>query len=108
MLAFCVLLSRAYRAFRDWVGTNGPWVLEIVTKRPGQATFVVPPKRWIVERTFGWFNRYRRLSKDDERNPTSSEAWVHIAMIHRMSRFTFPDQNRDDDLLWRPRKRRQT
>jgi len=51
-------------ALLTWVKANGRWVLEVVTKRPGQKTFEVQKWRWIVERTFGWFNRYRRLSKD--------------------------------------------
>jgi hypothetical protein len=63
---------------------------------------------WIVERTFGWFGRYRRLSKDYEHNPKSSETWISIAMIHRMWRFQLPDKNRDDDLLKRPPKRLKT
>ena len=46
--------------------------------------FVVLPKRWIVERTFGWLGRYRRHSKDYERNTASSEAMIYIAMSHRM------------------------
>jgi hypothetical protein len=79
-------------------------VLEVVQKRPGQTTFEVQKWRWIVERTFGWFGRYRRLSKDYEHNPRSSEAWIHIAMIHRMSRFGMPEKNKDDDLLRRPRR----
>jgi hypothetical protein len=57
-------------------------------------------------RTFGWFGRYRRLSKDYEHNPRSSEVWIDIAMIHRMSRFMLPRRNRDEDLLRRPRRRR--
>jgi putative transposase len=59
-------------------------------------------------RTFGWFNRYRRLSKDYEHNPESSEAWIYIAMIHRMSRFDLPEKNREDDLLQRPPQRMKT
>jgi putative transposase len=58
--------------------------------------------------TAGWFGRYRRLSKDYEHNPASSEAWIRIAMIHRMSRFSLPEKNRDDDLLKRPPKRLKT
>ena len=54
----------------------------------------------------GWGGCYRRLSKDYEHNPASSETWIYIAMIHRMSRFTLSEKNRDDDLLRRPRKRR--
>jgi putative transposase len=60
--------------------------LEIVT-RPADATgFVVLPRRWVVERTFGWMGRSRRLSKDYEETTTSSEAMVKIAMIHLMAR----------------------
>jgi len=48
--------------------------------------FAVQPKRWIVERTFGWLNRYRRLSKDDEVYPETSEVMILIAMPHLMVR----------------------
>jgi transposase len=46
----------------------------------------VLPKRWVVGRTFGWLMRYRRHSRDYERNPKSSETMVYIAMINVMSR----------------------
>jgi putative transposase len=91
-----------------WINSHCRWVLEVVSKRAGQTTFEVQKWRWIVERTFGWFGRYRRLSKDYEHNPASSEAWIYIAMIHRMSRFSLPDKNKDDDLLKRPPKRLKT
>jgi hypothetical protein len=52
---------------------------------------------FLMSGTFGWFGRYRRLSKDYEHK--SSEAWVYIAMIHRMSRVDLPDKNKDDDLM---------
>ena len=58
-------------------------LIEIV-KRPDLKRFVVLPKRWIVERTFGWLGRYRRLSKDYESLPQSSEAMIHLAMINLM------------------------
>ena len=92
-------------ALRTWIRAHCRWVLEVVSKRPAQTTFEVQKWRWIVERTFGWFGRYRRLSKDYEHNPASSEAWIYIAMIHRMSRFSLPEKNKDDNLLKRPPKR---
>ena len=62
------------------------WVGVVVRKLAGQRGFVPQPKRWIVERTFGWLNRSRRLSKDYERTPASSEAFIKVAMIHLMLR----------------------
>ncbi len=55
-----------------------------IVRRSDLKTFVVLPKRWIVERTFAWLGKYRRLSKDYEYLPAVSEAWVYIAMIDRM------------------------
>jgi len=62
------------------------WVGVVVRKMAGQVGFVVQPKRWIVERTFGWLGRSRRLSKEYERTIESSEAFIKIAMIHLMIR----------------------
>ena len=93
-------------ALYAWIREQCRWVLEVSGKRAGQTTFEVHKWRWIVERTFGWFGRYRRLSKDYEHNPRSSETWIYIAMIHRMSRFMLPRRSRDEDLLRRPRRRR--
>lgn len=67
----------------DWVKELGGWVLEVV-KRNELHRFVVLPKRWIVERTFGWLGRSRRLSKDYEQQVSSSTAMIHIAMINVM------------------------
>ena len=101
-----VLADQAYRAsaLAVWIKEHCPWQLETTGKREGQTKFEPVKWRWIVERTFGWFGRYRRLSKDYEHNPKSSEAWIYIAMIHRMSRFSLPERNRDDDLIKRPPK----
>lgn len=66
------------------------FLLQIVRRSPDQVGFAVLPKRWIVERTFGWFGRYRRLSKDYEELPTSSEALIRLAMIHLMVRRLAP------------------
>ena len=67
-----------------WVKSTLGWTLEIVDKLGGQVGFQVLPKRWIVERTFAWLNRQRRLSKDYERLPATSEAFVYVAMIRLM------------------------
>jgi putative transposase len=72
-----------------WVWTLRPrrkiW-LEIVKRPKGVQGFQVLPWRWIVERTFGWLGRYRRLSKDYEYLTQSSEAMIRVAMIHLMVR----------------------
>jgi len=60
--------------------------LEIVSRPAGGKGFVLLPKRWVVERTFGWLNRYRRLSKDYEYLTQTSEAMIHVAMINLMVR----------------------
>lgn len=70
----------------DWLKTECGWELQ-VTKRSDKAKgFVVVPKRWVVERTFGWLGRYRRLSKDYEGLTDTSEAMIRMAMIHVMIR----------------------
>ena len=66
-----------------WVHELGGWLLEIV-KRPDESRFVVLPRRWVVERTFAWLGRHRRLSKDYEALPESSEAFILIATIYLM------------------------
>lgn len=70
----------------QWVHTEFRKVLQTVLRPVGLKGFVVLPKRWIVERTFGWLGRWRRLSKDYERNPKSSEAMIYISMIALMSK----------------------
>ena len=61
-------------------------LLEIVKRPEGTKGFLLLPKRWIVERTFAWLGRYRRLSKDDEYLTQTSEAMIRVAMIHLMAR----------------------
>jgi putative transposase len=70
----------------EWVKSVREWVLEIVKRPEGARGFVLLPRRWVVERTFGWFNHYRLLSKDFEVLPRNSEAVVYTAMIHIMVR----------------------
>ncbi len=70
----------------EWVKRLLGWELQIVEKAGDQRGFVVLPRRWVVERTFAWLNRQRRLSKDYERLPQTSEAFVYVAMIRLMVR----------------------
>jgi len=72
-----------------WLWALRPWRkvrLEIVKRPEGAKGFLLLPKRWIVERTFAWLGRYRRLSKDYEYLPRTSETMIHVAMIHLMVR----------------------
>jgi putative transposase len=73
-----------------WVKQHCGWTLEIVERPAGQIGFQVLPKRWIIERTFAWLNRHRRLSKDYERLPETSEAFIYVAMIRLMLRKLAP------------------
>jgi putative transposase len=63
----------------DWVSSQFECALTVVKKKKGVHSFHVLPRRWVVERTFAWLGRSRRLSKDYERKPTSSETQVYIA-----------------------------
>ena len=73
----------AYRGHElaDWCKAQGEWELDVVECTPGVRGFAVLPKRWIVERTFGWRSRTRRMSKDDERKVQTSETLIEVAMI---------------------------
>src|SRR5579884_1076719 len=68
-----------------------PFRREVVSRPAGAEGFVKLPKRWVVERTFAWLYRSRRLSKDYEREPESSEAMIRVSMIHRMLRRLAPE-----------------
>lgn len=70
----------------DWVKEKCNWVLDIVKRVEGTIGFKVLPRRWVVERTFAWLTRYRRMSKDYEYLTGSSEAFIYIAMINNMAR----------------------
>jgi putative transposase len=60
------------------------WVLDIVLRRDDQKAFIALPERWVVERTFSWFESYRRLSKDYEYLTDTSETMIQLAMIRLM------------------------
>jgi putative transposase len=80
-----ILADGGYTGFlSQWVIQTFGWTLEIVSKVLGLSGFNVIPKRWIVERTFGWFNFNRRLSKDYEVNIECSTAFVHLTMCRIM------------------------
>jgi putative transposase len=70
----------------DWVKQRFTWVLEIVKRDASVKGFQVLPKRWMVERTFGWLSHCRRLSKDYEALPETSETFVYTAMARLMVR----------------------
>lgn len=72
--------------FCQWVKKSFVWVFEIVAQVAGIGGFHVLPKRWIVERTFGWFNFQRRLVKDYEQKTEHSTAFIYWAMIRLMVR----------------------
>lgn len=72
----------AYAALARWALIQWLWCVELVKRPTGR--FEILPKRWIVERTFGWLNRSRRLSKSYERTPESDQAFLYVAMIHLM------------------------
>ena len=70
----------------DWVKQECGWVLEIVKRSDDVKGFKLLPRRWVVERTFAWLGRFRRMSKDYEFNTSTSEAMIHLAMINIMTR----------------------
>ena len=66
-----------------------------VVSKPAEPTGFVPlPRRWVVERFFGWLMHCRRLVRDYERDPAYSEAWIQLASIHRVLKLLAPDPTR--------------
>jgi putative transposase len=75
--------------FARWVASHrktGTLSLEVVARSEGQRGFAVLPKRWIVERTFGWFMKQRRLVRDYETKTEHAQAWLYLTMIGLMLR----------------------
>jgi putative transposase len=70
----------------DWVSDHCWFLLQPILRSDNQKGFVVLPRRWVVERTFAWLTQCRRLSKDYEVLPVSSEAMIYIAMTRLMIR----------------------
>lgn len=72
--------------FADWVKDSFGWIWTVVKRNEDTQGFHLLPRRWVVERTFGWLNNYRRLSKDYEELPPTSETFIYLAMSHIMVR----------------------
>lgn len=78
------------RQLRDAAAAFGRWTIDIVPHSEQTGRFKPEPKRWVIERTFAWLGRNRRLAKDFERTIASAEAWLLIAhvklLVHRLAR----------------------
>jgi putative transposase len=83
-----IFADRVYRGPKllEALADLGKWTIEIVTRSQSVGTFKPEPRRWVVERTFAWFGRNRRLAKDFEASIASAETWVLIASIRLLSR----------------------
>ena len=87
-----ILVDAGYRA--EWLAElerEYGIELRVVEKPAHQKGVVVQKLRWIVERSIGWWGRYRRLVRDSEGLPPCSEAWIHRASIGRLLQRLFPD-----------------
>jgi putative transposase len=68
----------------DWAAETLCICLEIVLRSDDISCFEVLPRRWVVERTFAWLGRYKRLAKDYEMNPVHSESMIYVAMTQNL------------------------
>jgi putative transposase len=80
--------DRVYRGPKllNAISEVGRWTIEVITRSQSVGTFKAEPRRWVIERTFAWFGRNRRLAKDFEQTIASAEAWIMIASIRVLSR----------------------
>ncbi len=92
-----------YEDIVGYVRKQFGWSLEIVRRQKGTLGFAVLPHRWVVERTFGWLGRYRRLARDYEHTVASSEAMTYLCpptwrptMMSYISSVTSPHSGHDD------------
>ena len=82
-----IWVDGGYRgALLGWVSEQFRFVLQVIMRSDEQKGFHVLPRRWVVERTFAWLNHNRRLCKDYEVLPETSETMIYLAMIHIMLR----------------------
>lgn len=85
-----VWADSAYAGLVAWAKRFWGWAVELKRRPPGATGFVVIPRRWVVERTFGWLSQYRRLWRDSEALTPVSETMVTVAMLHLMARRALP------------------
>lgn len=83
-----IFADRVYRGQKllDALAGTGPWTIEIIARSQSIGTFKAEPKRWVIERTFAWLGRNRRLAKDFETSIASAEAWLFLASIRLIAR----------------------
>jgi len=83
-----VFADRVYRGpqLQSAIADCGPWTIQIVERPPGVKGFQLLPRRWVVERTFAWLGRSRRLAKDFEATIASATAWLLLANLRLLSR----------------------
>lgn len=83
-----VFADRIYRGNQlvNALAPCGPWTIEIVQRPQGVKGFQLLPRRWVVERTFAWFGRCRRLSKDFEGSAATEAAWLLVAHLRLLTR----------------------
>ena len=83
-----IFADRVYRGPKliNALSGSGRWTIEIINRSQSVGTFKAEPKRWVIERSFAWFGRNRRLAKDFEATIESAEAWVTIASVRLLVR----------------------
>jgi putative transposase len=82
----------AYAGLVRWAARWWGWAVELLRRPRGTRGWVLLPRRWVVERTFAWLMRYRRLWRDSEALTPVSETMITVAMIHLMARRVFPSR----------------
>lgn len=82
-----IFADRVYRGDKllNAIADLGKWTIEIVTRSQSVGTFRAEPRRWVIERTFAWLGRNRRLAKDFEATVASAEAWIIVASVRLLS-----------------------
>jgi putative transposase len=83
-----IFADRVYRGPKllNAISDVGRWTIEVVTRTQNIGSFKAEPRRWVIERTFAWFGRNRRLAKDFEKTIASAEAWIMMASVKLLSR----------------------